>query len=461
MRLHPLRAAVAAALIPAFVAGCSTSTAAPAAAPVAAAQPVAVQGAPDFTRLVQLAGPAVVNIQVTKQVVSQAPVDENDPLYPFFRHFQVPVPEQAPMRGIGSGFIVSPDGYILTNAHVVDGAKEVQVKLTDRREFTAKVVGTDPKSDVALVKINASGLPVVHIGDSKHIKVGQWVAAVGSPFGFENSVTAGIVSATSRALPGDSYVPFIQTDVAVNPGNSGGPLFDVNGNVIGINSQIYSQSGGYMGLSFAIPIDVAMHVKNELQASGHVTRGRIGVAVQSVNQSLAQSFGLPKPEGALVSSVDEKAPAAKAGIKPGDVILAWNGTPVDDSTSLPALVADTAPGKQAQVKVWRDGAEHTLGVTVGRMPQEKTASAQTQAPAANTGKLGLAVHEEDNSVVVDQATGPAAAAGVRPGDTIVAVNNHNVKSVEELKDFVEQAGKHVALLVQREDTRQYVPIDLG
>jgi serine protease Do len=231
--------------------------------------------------------------------------------------------------------------------------------------------------------------------------------------------------------------------------------------VVGINSQIYSQSGGYMGLSFAIPIDVAMHVKDQLQANGHVTRGRIGVAVQPVNQSLAQSFGLPKPEGALVSSVDENAPAAKAGIKPGDVILAWNGTPVDVSTSLPALVANTAPGKQAQVKVWRDGAEHTLGVTVGQMPQEKTASAQTPAPAANTGKLGLAVHQDESGIVVDQATGPAAAAGLRPGDTIVAVNNHNVKSVEELKDFVEQAGKHVALLVQREDARHYVPIDLG
>jgi serine protease Do len=456
MRLHPLRAAVAAALIPAFVAGCTTSTAAP--APVATAQTAVT---PDFTRLVRDAGPAVVNIQVTKQAVSQAPVDEDDPLYPFFKRFNVPVPDRAPVRGIGSGFIVSPDGYILTNAHVVDGAKEVQVKLTDRREFTAKVIGTDPKSDVALVKIDASNLPIVHIGDSKQIKVGQWVAAVGSPFGFDNTVTAGIVSATSRALPGDSYVPFIQTDVAVNPGNSGGPLFDVNGNVIGINSQIYSRSGGYMGLSFAIPIDVAMQVKNELQATGHVTRGRIGVAVQPVNQSLAQSFGLPKPEGALVSSVDEGAPAARAGIKAGDVILAWNGTPVEESSSLPSLVASTAPGKLAQVKVWRDGAERSVGVTVGRMPDDKVAKASTEQPAPNTGRLGLAVHQDDNGIVVDQATGPAAAAGVRPGDTIVAVNNHNVKSVEELKDFVEQAGKHVALLVQREDARQYVPIDLG
>jgi serine protease Do len=459
MRLHPLRAAIAAALIPAFVAGCTTSTAAPAPAPAAAA--TAVQGAPDFTRLVREEGPAVVNISVTKQAVSQAPVDEDDPLYQFFRRFNVPVPEQAPMRGIGSGFIVSPDGYILTNAHVVDGASEVQVKLTDRREFTAKVIGTDPKSDVALVKIDAKNLPVVQIGDSKQIKVGQWVAAVGSPFGFENTVTAGIVSATSRALPGDSYVPFIQTDVAVNPGNSGGPLFDVNGNVIGINSQIYSRSGGYMGLSFAIPINVAMQVKNQLQATGHVTRGRIGVAVQPVNQSLAQSFGLPRPEGALVSSVDPNAPAARAGIKAGDVILAWNGTPVEESSSLPSLVAATAPGQHAQVKIWRDGAERTLGVTVGRMPDEKVASAAASAPDANTGKLGLAVHADENGIVVDQASGPAAAAGVRPGDTIVAVNSHNVKSVDELRKAVEQAGKNVALLVQRGDQQHYVPIELG
>jgi serine protease Do len=460
MRLHPLRAAVAAALVPAFIAGCTTSTAAP--APLtAASQPAVAQAAPDFTRLVKEAGPAVVNISVTKQAVSQAPVDDSDPLYQFFRHFNVPVPDQAPMRGIGSGFIVSPDGYILTNAHVVDGAKEVQVKLTDRREFTAKVVGTDPKSDVALVKIDAANLPVVHVGDSKQIKVGQWVAAVGSPFGFENTVTAGIVSATSRALPGDSYVPFIQTDVAVNPGNSGGPLFDVNGNVIGINSQIYSRSGGYMGLSFAIPIDVAMQVKNELQATGHVTRGRIGVAVQPVTQSLAQSFGLPKPQGALVSSVEEGAPAARAGVQPGDVILAWNGTPVEESSALPSLVASTAPGKLAQLKIWRDGAERSVGVTVARMPDEKVASAGAEQPAANTGKLGLAVHADENGIVVDQATGPAAAAGVRAGDTIVAVNNHKVKSVDQLRDLVGQAGPHVALLVQRDQARHYVPIDLG
>jgi S1-C subfamily serine protease len=308
---------------------------------------------------------------------------------------------------------------------------------------------------------DADGVQALIAGRSNVHMTGNTVAAVGSPFGFENTVTAGIVSATSRALPGDSYVPFIQTDVAVNPGNSGGPLFDVNGNVIGINSQIYSRSGGYMGLSFAIPINVAMQVKNQLQATGHVTRGRIGVAVQPVNQSLAQSFGLPRPEGALVSSVDPNAPAARAGIKAGDVILAWNGTPVEESSSLPSLVAATAPGQHAQVKIWRDGAERTLGVTVGRMPDEKVASASASAPDANTGKLGLAVHADENGIVVDQASGPAAAAGVRPGDTIVAVNSHNVKSVDELRKAVEQAGKNVALLVQRGDQQHYVPIELG
>jgi serine protease Do len=293
------------------------------------------------------------------------------------------------------------------------------------------------------------------------VQVGQWVAAVGSPFGFENSVTAGIVSATSRALPGDSYVTFSQTDVAVNPGNSGGPLFDSTGNVIGINSQIYSQSGGYMGLSFAIPINVAMRVKDELQAHGYVTRGRIGVAVQPVNQSLAQSFGLPKPEGALVSSVDPNAPAAKAGLKPGDVILAWNGTPVDESSSLPGLVAATSPGSKAEVKVWRDGAERTVAVTVGRMPGDKVAKAGSSENAANTGRLGLAVHEDSDGVVVDQASGPAAAAGLRPGDTLVAVNNRKVGTVDELRQAVDKAGSHLALLVQRGDVQHYVPIELG
>ena len=464
MTMQPLRAALLAALFPLVVGGCSASTAAtqPAAVPAAPAA-AAVRGPGfDFTQLAKDEGPAVVNISVTKEVATQMPqLDPNDPFYQFFRRFQVPVPRQAPERGIGSGFIISPDGYILTNAHVVDGVKEVHVKLTDRREFTAKVVGTDPKTDVALIKIDAANLPTVRIGSARNVEVGQWVVAMGSPFGFENSLTAGVVSAKSRSLPGDGYVPFIQTDVAVNPGNSGGPLFDMNGNVIGINSQIYSRSGGYMGVSFAIPIDVAMHVKDELAKSGHVTRGRIGVAIQSVNQSLAQSFGLAKPEGALVSSVADNSPAARAGIRPGDVILAWNGKTIDDSAELPGLVADTPPGKHATVKLWRNGAEQTLGVTVARMADEKAASAEGANSDANSGKLGLAVQQSDQGLVVAGASGPAARAGVREGDVILAVNNQPVKNVEQLRRLVDKAGRHVALLVQREDAKVYVPVDLG
>jgi len=464
MTMQPLRAALLAALFPLVVGGCSASTAAtqPAAVPAAPAA-AAVRGPGfDFTQLAKDEGPAVVNISVTKEVATQMPqLDPNDPFYQFFRRFQVPVPRQAPERGIGSGFIISPDGYILTNAHVVDGVKEVHVKLTDRREFTAKVVGTDPKTDVALIKIDAANLPTVRIGSARNVEVGQWVVAMGSPFGFENSLTAGVVSAKSRSLPGDGYVPFIQTDVAVNPGNSGGPLFDMNGNVIGINSQIYSRSGGYMGVSFAIPIDVAMHVKDELAKSGHVTRGRIGVAIQSVNQSLAQSFGLAKPEGALVSSVADNSPAARAGIRPGDVILAWNGKTIDDSAELPGLVADTPPGKHATVKLWRNGTEQTLGVTVARMADEKAASAEGANSDANSGKLGLAVQQSDRGLVVAGASGPAARAGVREGDVILAVNNQPVKNVEQLRRLVDKAGRHVALLVQREDAKVYVPVDLG
>jgi serine protease Do len=475
MKPRTIRAAVLAALLPAFVAGCSASAATPFAP--AAAAPVAspARALPDFTRLAEQAGPAVVNITVSKPAPVAAaqslPFDRDDPFYDFFRRFQIPMPEQGPgpLRGIGSGFIVSSDGYLLTNAHVVDGAKEVSVKLTDRREFKAKVVGTDPKSDIALLKIDAKNLPTVRIGDSSHIKVGQWVVAMGSPFGFENSVTAGIVSAKSRSLS-DSYVPFIQTDVAVNPGNSGGPLFDLDGDVIGINSQIYSQTGGYQGLSFAIPIDIAMQVKDQLQRYGKVTRGRIGVTVQSVSQSLAQSFGLPKPEGALVGSVESGGPAARAGIKSGDVILAFNGAAVDDSSALPALVAQVKPGQVARLRVWRDGAERTLDVTVGAMPSEQVASADASS-AADSGRLGITVRPltaEEKSrlhasagLVVEEVGGAAERAGIQPGDVILALNNEPVKDVAQLRRLIGRAGKHLALLVQREDARMYVPVDLG
>jgi serine protease Do len=479
MKMKLMRAAVLAAFLPVFAAGCTSSVAQPANTPNAGAKATVAQttgrlaALPDFSQLVEQAGPAVVNISVTKKATptagrQQLPFDDDDPMSQYFRRFQMP--KQAPMHGIGSGFIVSTDGYILTNAHVVDGANEVSVKLTDRREFTAKVVGADPRSDIAVLKIDAKNLPTVHIGDSKDVKVGQWVVAMGSPFGFENTVTAGIVSAKSRSLSGESYVPFIQTDVAVNPGNSGGPLFDMNGNVVGINSQIYSQTGGYMGLSFAIPIDVAMQVKDQLQANGKVTRGRIGVTVQSVNQNLAQSFGLPKPEGALVSSVDEKGPAGHAGIKSGDVILAFDGKTIDDSISLPMLVANAKPGKSVPVRVWRDGKETSLDVTVGTMPNDKVASADNPS-GTDSGKLGLVVRpltpEErqqshvQGGLVVEEAGGAAAEAGVQAGDVILALNNEPVKSVQQLRGLVEKAGKHVALLVQRDEAKVYVPIDLG
>jgi serine protease Do len=445
MKMNLMRAAVAAALVPAFVAGCSPAISSAQAAP-APTQAAARLPGPDFSQLAEQAGPAVVNISVTAKTART----------------QMQAPQQAPMHGIGSGFIVSADGYILTNAHVVDGAKEVDVKLTDRREFVAKVIGTDPKSDVALLKIDARDLPVVRLGSTKDVKVGQWVVAMGSPFGFENSVTAGIVSAKSRSLSGDSYVPFIQTDVAVNPGNSGGPLFDMNGNVIGINSQIYSRTGGYMGLSFAIPIDVAMNVKDQLQKHGKVTRGRIGVAIQPLNQKLAQSFGLPKTAGALVSSVEDNGPAAKAGIRPGDVILSWNGSAVDESSSLPVLVAETAPGKNAQARVWRDGKEVSLNVSVGEMPKDNAKLASAEEPASNSGKLGLKLRPQaEGGLMVEDATGAAAAAGVQPGDVVLSLNNQPVKSVEQLRGLVDKAGKHVALLVQRDGARMFVPIDLG
>jgi serine protease Do len=473
-KMKPLRAAVLAALVPAFVAGCNTSTAAPtqSAAPAASHAAVPAQqrqgrnyAVPDFSQLAEQAGPAVVNISVTEKAAptsdQELPFDKDDPMYQFFKRFQGQVPHPAPRHGVGSGFIVSPDGYILTNAHVVDDAKTVDVKLTDRREFVAKVVGSDKKSDVALIKIDAKNLPVVKIGHASDVKVGQWVVAMGSPFGFENSVTAGIVSAKSRSLPGDGYVPFIQTDVAVNPGNSGGPLFDLDGNVVGINSQIYSQTGGYMGLSFAIPIDVAMHVKDQLQAHGKVTRGRIGVAVQNVNQSLAQSFGLPKPEGALVSAVDDDGPAKKAGIRPGDVILSWNGSAVDESSALPVLVADTHPGDSAKVGIWRDGKEQTLNVRVGTLPNDKEKVASSDNSSSNSGKLGLTVRPSDDGLVVEDASGPAAAAGLQEGDVILAVNNRPVKSVTQLRSMIEKAGKHVALLVQRDEAKMFVAIDLG
>jgi serine protease Do len=418
----------------------------------------------------------VVNITVIgePQSVAAPPgvpgLDPNDPMYQFFKRFQRPVPREAvPFRGMGSGFIVSADGVILTNAHVVDGAKEVTVKLTDKREFEAKVLGVDPQTDVAVVKIAASNLPVVKLGDPAESKVGEWVLAIGSPFGFENSATAGIISAKGRALPDENYVPFIQTDVAVNPGNSGGPLFNMKGEVIGINSQIFSRSGGYQGLSFAVPIDVARKVEEQLVATGSVTRGRIGVTIQGVNQALAESFGLRKPMGALVSSVEKGSPADRAGLEPGDVIVKFNGKEVNDSYELPAQVADMTPGTTARLEIIRKGNPKEIDINVGELRNPKVAArAEASRPQD---RLGLAVrplqpdeqHQAgvNGGLLVEEAAGPAARAGIQPGDVILSVNGTPVTSVEQLRSAVDQAGKHVALLVQREEARIFVPIEPG
>ncbi|MBM3347083.1 MAG: Do family serine endopeptidase, partial [Betaproteobacteria bacterium] len=343
---------------------------------------------PDFATLVEQHGAAVVNISTVQKTRTSAqgfPVQPGDPFYEFFRRFQQPQqPQERRSSGIGSGFVVSADGYILTNAHVVAEATEVTVKLTDKREFKARVVGLDKRTDVALLKVDASGLPAVRIGDPSQLRAGEWVAAIGSPFGLENTVTAGIVSAKARSLPSENYVPFIQTDVAINPGNSGGPLFNLNGEVVGINSQIYSQSGGYMGLSFSIPIDVAMKIKDQLQKFGKASHGRIGVVIQPVSRDLAESFGLAKPQGALVANVEPGGPADKAGIKPGDVLLAVNGKDVEQSNELPRIVSEMPPGSRASFKVWSKGAARDISVTIGELQQDKVAAAP--AAAADDGK---------------------------------------------------------------------------
>ena len=446
-------------------------------AAVAAAQsPAANMALPDMSAIVARNGPAVVNISVsgTRKVSAESPeipgLDRNDPFYEFFRHFGGPQQQgQTPVHGLGSGFIVSSDGTILTNAHVVDGADEVTVKLTDKREFKAKVLGIDKASDVAVLKIDAKNLPVVKAGNASSVRVGEWVLAIGSPFGFENSASAGIVSAKSRSLPDGNYVPFLQTDVAVNPGNSGGPLFNMAGEVIGINSQIYSRSGGYQGLSFAIPIDVAMNVEQQIVAHGKVNRGRLGVAIQEINQSLAESFGLKKPAGALVSSVEKGGPAAKAGLEPGDVILGINGKEIVNSSELPAIVAAIKPGNAASLQIWRKGSTRQIDVEVGKFADEKVAS--NDSPEAAKGRLGVVVRtltpeerrsaELSGGVVVQDVSGAAARAGVQPGDVILSINDQRITSAEQLRSLVAKAGKHVAVLVERGDSRIFIPIDLG
>lgn len=439
--------------------------------------PIAPVTAPNYRAIVERYGPAVVGINTegaSHVGLRGLPGDsQNDPFYQFFRGlpgFGGAMPHnELPVRGQGSGFIVGKDGVILTNAHVVRDAEEVTVKLTDRREFKAKVQGIDTATDVAVLKIDATDLPVVALGNPTQLSVGDYVLAIGSPFGFEQSATAGIVSAKGRSLPGESYVPFIQTDVAVNPGNSGGPLFDASGKVVGINSQIYSQTGGYQGLSFAIPIDVALAVEDQIVSTGKVAHARLGVSIQELNQALADSFKLKRPDGALVASVTPDSGAAKAGIAPGDVILKFNSQPIGRSTDLPTLVAMQKPGTKVKLEVWREG--KTLELTATLAESKDTVVASDASGMSSHGRLGVAVRpltpEERSNIklpsglVVEQAAGAAARAGIQPGDVIVSVNGSSVKTVEQLQEIVSKENKHLAVLIQRGNERIFIPVRFG
>jgi serine protease Do len=428
---------------------------------------------PDFARITERYGPAVVNISVSgmRKASAADPGDDDDPA-DFLRRFQQGPrggQRSVPVAGLGSGFIVSADGLVLTNAHVVQDASEVTVKLTDRREFRAKVLGSDARTDVAVLKIDASNLPVVQLGDVKALRAGEWVAAIGSPFGFENTVTAGVVSAKGRTLPSDSAVPFIQTDVAVNPGNSGGPLFNSRGEVVGINSQIYSRSGGYQGVSFAIPIDLAQRVQQQIVATGKVQHARLGVTVQEVNQALADSFKLDKPEGALIAGVEKGGPADKAGLKPGDVVRTVNGQPVVASGDLPAALGAAHPGDKVKLQVLRQGQQVDVTATLAAANEKVATAAEAQGPAAQ-GRLGLALRPLDRDeqrevgqagLLVQDVAGAAARAGVQPGDVVLAINGSPATSVDQVRSAVAKSDKSVALLIQRGEDRLFVPVGLG
>ena len=453
--------------------------------------------APDFTRIVERFGPAVVNISVTgsrsdvgdegDEASAQGAtpnfpgMDPNDPFFEFFRRFQGPnmpgqrnrhgqAPQQVPVRALGSGFIVSSDGLILTNAHVVRGAKEVMVKLTDRREFAATVIGADDRTDVAVIRIDAKNLPTVPLGSAKNLKVGEWVLAIGSPFGFENTVTAGVVSAKHRSLPDDGFVPFIQTDVAVNPGNSGGPLFNSRGEVVGINSQIYSRSGGYMGVSFSIPIELAMKVEQQIVATGKASHARLGVSIQEVNQTLADSFGLAKPEGALIANVEAGGPAARAGLKTGDVIQQVDGQAIVTSGDLPAIIGETAPGTTVTLAVWRDGKAEGITAKLGDIDDRMPKVAKNDEELGKA-KLGLALRPLEpqekqqahvpGGLLIEGVAGKAELAGVQPGDVLLAVNGTAVGTVEEVRAIVAKADKSIALLIERGGDKIFVPVRIG
>ena len=455
----------------------------PAAAPPQQAPAPLVTGLPDFTELVERVGPAVVGVRTTERartVMRSGGGEIDEDMQEFFRRFGLPVPQfpnpnpnprnQRPVpdgepqqRGVGSGFLLSADGYLLTNAHVVDGADEVFVVLTDKREFKAKVVGSDRRSDVALLKIEATGLPTVKIGDVSKLKVGEWVIAIGSPFGLENTVTAGIVSAKARDT-GDTLVPLIQTDVAINPGNSGGPLINMRGEVVGINSQIYSRSGGYMGISFAIPIDEATRVSDQLRANGKVTRGRIGVVIEPVSKEVAEAIGLGKPSGAFVRQVEPGSPADKAGVEAGDIITKVDGKTVEKSADLPRFIGNIKPGSKATVQVFRRGSPRELSITVGEFEAEKSKRAsEAEIKPASAAGLGLSVADLTEAqrkelklksgVRVEQVDGAAARAGVREGDIVLQVDNTEITGAKQFEAVVGklEKSKTVALLIRRGD----------
>ncbi|WP_322402330.1 Do family serine endopeptidase [Massilia luteola] len=467
----------------AAAAAVATAPASP--APVAAAAaPVAGNPAgvalPDFTQIVAHNGPAVVNVRVvgtTKVSQRQMPqFDEDDPFFEFFRRFQPQQPHGGGGRGelvygAGSGFIVSPDGVILTNAHVVRDADEVTVKLQDRREYRAKVLGSDPKTDVAVLKIDAKNLPVVPLGNTRNLQVGEWVLAIGSPYGLESTVTAGVVSAKGRNID-QNGVQFIQTDVAVNPGNSGGPLFNTRGEVVGINSQIYSQTGGYQGLSFAIPIDVAVRIKDQIVATGKVQHAKLGVGLQDVSQGFADAFKLQSPDGALVSNVERGSAADKAGLKAGDVIRKVNGQPLITGGDLSAIVSVAKPGDKLALDVWRDGKIVQMNATLANAKDKPDPSSRDNLAGGDNGaKLGLSLRPLDPSernqsgiaagLLVEDAGGAAAVAGVQPGDVVLAVNGKPVSSVGQVRDVVRKSAKSVALLVQRGDDKIFIPVPIG
>ena len=447
--------------------------------PTTPVSPLPPGSVPNYRAIVQTAGPAVVGVTVAglhnvdqsddEGPAAATPFDD-DPFFRFFRGvpgFRMPPQGPSPFRGMGSGFIVSSDGVILTNAHVVREAKRVTVKLADRREFAAKVLGSDTATDIAVLKIDAKNLPTVNLGDAKAVQVGDWVLAIGAPFGFEQTATQGIVSAKGRSLPGDAVVPFIQTDAAVNPGNSGGPLFDAAGRVVGINAQIISRSGGFQGLAFAIPIDVALRAKDQIVAHGHVDHARLGVTVQDVSSSLAESFGLKSPDGALVSSVAHDSAAARAGLKAGDVITQFDHEPVHTAGDVSARVGAAAPNERHTLTVWRDKGEHEISVALGQADGEKT----TTAANSDNSTLGLSVRPlergelqrqgVDHGLLIERVSGPAQLAGVQPGDVLLALNGKPVQGIAQVRDVMRTHPRHVALLVARDGEQIFVPVDLG